>query len=148
MKKRRISAMLMTGLFLAALAGCGGEKTYADGTYSGQSEVYQSEDGSEEGNGYGVVTITIKDNVVTDCVFEMYMEDGTLKGEDYGKKNGEIANEGFYKMAQNAVLACAEYASMLVANGGTEGIDAISGATINYHEFLEAADQALAEAEQ
>lgn len=148
MKKRRIFGLLMTGLLLAALAGCGGEKTYADGTYSGQSEVYQSEDGSEEGNGYGVVTVTIENGSITDCTFLTYEPDGTLKDEDYGKKQGEVANKDFYNKAQKAVLACAEYASMLVANGGTDGIDAISGATINYHEFLEAADQALAEAEQ
>jgi major membrane immunogen (membrane-anchored lipoprotein) len=37
---------------------------------------------------------------------------------------------------------------MLVQNGQLDGIDSISGATINYREFKEAVEAALKEAEE
>ena len=62
MKKRMLFAALCLGLCLA-LCACGGKQekkavAYKDGTYTGQSEVYE---GDEEGNGdgYGVATLTI-----------------------------------------------------------------------------------------
>ena len=151
MKMKKI--LLSAGLFLAAssfAAGCGGgnkAKNYKDGTYEGQSSVFENEDGSEEGNGYGVATVTIKDNKITDCTFRTFEPDGTPKGEDYGKADGAVANKDYYNKAQKAVAACDEYASMLVANGQLEGIDAISGATINHGQFREAVTLALKEAE-
>ena len=130
-----------------ALNGMGSIRKRKDGTYEGQSQVYENEEeDSEEGNGYGVVSITIKDNAVTDCEFKTYEPDGTLKGEDYGKKSGGVANRDYYNKAQKAVAACDEYASMLVQNGTLDGIDAISGATINYNEFKEAVTEALGKA--
>ena len=146
--KRKICLAITLCLALSGIVGCGAKKTYSDGTYTGQSEVYQSEDGSEDGNGYGVVTLTIEGGAITDCVFQTFEPDGTLKDSEYGKKQGSVANKDYYNKAQKAVMACDEYANMLVSNGGTEGLDAISGATINYNEFLEAVDQALAKASQ
>ena len=37
---------------------------------------------------------------------------------------------------------------MLIANGQLDGIDAISGATINYNEFVEAVEDALSKAQE
>jgi len=148
MKKKILAILAVCGLSASMLAGCGSSAsaTYADGTYEGQSEIYESEDGSEEGNGYGVVTITITDGKISDCVYQTYEPDGTLKGEDYGKAQGSVANKDYYNKAQKAVAACDEYANMLVANGSLDGIDAISGATINYNEFVEAVEKALDQA--
>lgn len=152
--KRKVKMLsLSLGMLIAAAAmtGCGSDsgesKNYADGTYEGKSEVYENEDGSGEGNGYGVVNITIKDGKITDCTFKTYEPDGTLKAEDYGKADGEVANRDYYNKAQKAVAACDEYANMLVANGQLSGIDAISGATKNYDQFKEAVRNALKEAE-
>ena len=131
------------------LAGCGsGTKTavYKDGTYTATSSVYTNDDGSEDGNGYGTVTLTIKDGKIADCSYQTFEVDGTLKDEDYGKQNGEIANRDYYSKAQKAVAACDEYAKLLVANEGLDGLDAISGATVNYNEFKEAVQLALEEA--
>lgn len=144
---KKILALLLSVMLIAALlSGCG-QVNYKDGTYTAQSSVYigDEEDG-DEGNGYAVVTITIKDNTVVDCVFTMYMEDGTVKDESYGMKNGEIANEGYYKRAQAAVAAGQSYAQMLVESGKLKGVDAISGATISYDQFKEAVNEALKEA--
>ena len=146
MKKRYAFLGALAGL--AVLAGCGGSVSYKDGTYEARSAEYINEDGSEEGNGYGIVNVTIKDGAIADCTFKTYELDGTEKGEDYGKKSGSIANKDFYNKAQKAVGACGKYAEQLVLAGSVDGVDAISGATINYRQFVEAADAALAQAEQ
>ncbi|MBQ8974158.1 MAG: FMN-binding protein, partial [Oscillospiraceae bacterium] len=93
--KIRITALLLICAMAAALmTGCG-SASYADGTYEGTSSVYEGdEDGS--GAGYGVVTLTISGGKITDCQYSTYEPDGTLKDEDYGKQDGEVANKDFY----------------------------------------------------
>ena len=144
-EKKSIGIVLSS---VVLLAGCGDSVSYKDGTYVGKSSVFESEDGSDDGNGYGEVTITISGGQITDCVYKTYEVDGTEKGEDYGKEDGRIANKDYYNKAQKANAACAEYAKMLVQNGQLKGIDAISGATINYNEFCEAVNDALGKAQQ
>ena len=147
--KQKILPLL--GVAALLLAGCGGGRTYADGTYTAQSAVYEGladDEGDEGGDGYGVVTITIRDNAITDCAFTTYMTDGTVKDEDYGKKNGEIANQDYYNKAQRAVKASQNYAEQLAAKGDLKEVDAISGATISYNEFQEAVKAALKQAEK
>ena len=146
--KKIIPYILTVTMLTVVLTGCDGGVTYKDGTYTGQSEVHESEDGTDNGNGYGVVTITIKDGAISECEYKTYEVDGTLKDENYGMEDGRIANKDYYNKAQKANAACAEYASMLVQNGQLEGIDSISGATINYNEFVEAVENALAQAAQ
>ena len=146
--KKILTTLILTLLLPASITACGKEVSYADGTYTGRSEVYESEDGSDNGNGYGEVTITIKDGAISDCVYLTYEVDVSLKDENYGMEDGRIANKDFYNKAQKANAACAEYAQMLVQNGRLDGIDAISGATINYNEFVEAVENALAGAVQ
>ena len=144
---KRIIVILCTGM-LFALAGCGSSTAYKDGTYEGKSNVYVDESGDDAGNGYGVVTLTIKDGRIADCTYLTYEVDGTLKAEEYGKEDGRVANRDYYNKAQKANAACKEYADMLVQNGQLKGIDAISGATINYNEFEEAVNDALDKAKQ
>ena len=129
------------------LTGCG-SVSYKDGTYSAQSSVYQSEDGDEAGNGYGVVDITISGGKITACTFNTYEPDGKLKDEDYGKEGGEVKNKDFYNKAQRARSACENYSQQLVAKGDIAEVDAISGATVNYNEFKEAVTAALKQAEE
>lgn len=139
--------MLLVSACLLAATGCGKRTVnYEDGTYTGISSVFTNDDGTDDGNGYGVVTVTFKDNAVADCVYRTFEENGKLKDRDYGKKGGVIANRDYYNKAQKAIAACDEYASQLIQNGGLDGIDAISGATINYNEFVEAAKDALGQA--
>ncbi len=153
MKKNKIYktvlGAVLAGAFSVSATGCGGSAvTYADGTYTGRSSVYIGDEEVDAGNGYGEVTITIKDGAITACTYLTYEEDGTLKGEDYGMENGEIINRDYYNKAQKANAARDQYAAMLVENGGLSGVDAISGATINYNEFVEAAEAALEQAKQ
>ncbi len=148
MRRKQLPAVLgAVCLGLSLLTACGGgEVTYKDGTYTGQSSVYENDDGTDDGNGYGIVTLTIENGAITDCSFETYDIDGTFKDEEYGKEDGRIANKDYYNKAQKANAAREEYASMLVQNGQLDGIDSISGATINYEEFVEAVEAALSEA--
>ena len=149
MKRMGKAFLLITLLAALALTGCG-SKSYADGTYTAQSMVYEGiedEEFGEEGDGYGVVTITIRDNVITECEFTTYMTDGTVKDSEYGKQNGEIANQDYYNKAQRAVRASQNYAEQLAAKGDLDGVDVISGATISYDEFVEAVQLALKDAE-
>lgn len=64
-----------------------------------------------------------------------------------GTQNGEVANEGFYTRAQRALAGSREYARLLVETQDYHSIDAISGATISYGQFMKAVDNALAQAE-
>lgn len=145
MKKRTAAALCGAAVIAAMLTGCS-SASYADGTYEGKSQVYDGDE-DENGSGYGVVTITIKDNQITACEYNTYETDGTLKGDDYGKQDGEIANKDYYAKAQKAVKACAVYAESLVGKT-LDDVDAISGATISYNEFLEAVQDALNQAKQ
>ena len=148
MKQRTIS-ILAAGLLAASMAaGC--SSSYKDGTYTAQSSVFEGiedeEFGEENGDGYGEVTITVKDNKIVDCQFTTYMTDGTVKGADYGKQDGAIANQDYYNKAQRAVQASQNYADQLKAKGDLKEVDAISGATISYNEFNEAVKLALKQA--
>lgn len=147
MKKRAVYALTALLLCSGLQTGCGSkEVTYKDGTYTARSSVFENDDGTDDGNGYGEVTITIKDGKIAECEFLTYEEDGTFKDKDYGKEDGRIANKDYYNKAQKANAARSEYADMLVANGQLDGIDAISGASINYDQFLESVEIALEEA--
>jgi major membrane immunogen (membrane-anchored lipoprotein) len=146
MKKKFLSFFGMLSLSVCMLTGCG-SKNFADGTYTGQSSVYESDEDGGNGNGYGVVTITIKDNTITECTYETYEPGGTLKDSDYGMQNGEVANRDYYNKAQKAIAACEKYAENLVETNDVSKVDAISGATINYDNFQEAVKDALSQAE-
>lgn len=147
MNKRFLMLPVIAALALS-LGACG-EKSYADGTYSGRSADYvNEEEGEEAGNGYGVVELTISGGNITACTYQTFELDGTLKDEDYGKENGEIKNKDFYNKAQKARAACDNYAQQLVAKQNIKDVDAISGATVNYGEFKEAVSEALKQAEQ
>ena len=142
---KKIAQILIFGLLLIVLAGCGGSASYKDGTYTGQSAMYEGEDDGS-GAGYGVVSLTLKDNKITACEYNTYELDGTLKDENYGKKDGEVANQDFYNRAQRARLACPKYAEQLVSSGDLKKVDVISGATISYNEFKEAVTDAFNQA--
>lgn len=147
MNMKRIICLLAAGAAALTLAACG-DKTYKDGTYKGRSAEYITDDDDGASNGYGEVEIVIKDGKISECSYMTYETDGTPKGDDYGKKDGEIKNQGFYNKAQKANAARDNYAKQLVAKGDIEEVDAVSGATINYNEFVEAVNDALSQAEE
>ena len=147
---KKLLSIFIISILALSFAACSSKET-ADGTYTAQSSVYEGledEDGEEGGEGYGVVTITVKDNVITACEFTTYMPDGTPKDENYGKEDGEIRNQDYYNKAQRAVKASQNYAEQLAAKGSLDQVDAITGATISYDEFKEAVNLALKEGQK
>ena len=144
MKLRKIVTLLLALLLCLLLAACsdqGKNARYADGTYTGRSSDFQ-EDEDGNGAGYGMVEVTIQNNKVIACTFTMYELDGTVKDDSYG---ADLSKENRLK-AQKAVQAAPKYAEQLIAAGSLNGVDAISGATISYNEFLEAVKDALSKA--
>lgn len=142
MKRRVISVVFALVFAFLPLSGCKGSSrdvTYKDGTYIGKS----SED---DQSAYGEVTFTVEDGRITACEFVTRQKDGTIKDENYGKVKGEISNQEYYDKAQLAVNAMKQYAEKLVEAQVVEGVDAISGATISYNQFLEAVNDAMDEA--
>jgi major membrane immunogen (membrane-anchored lipoprotein) len=128
------------GLVLPALllAGCG-RPAYQDGVYTGKS-------GGDDTGAWGEVTLTITGGKVAGCQFITWQKDGSIKDENYGKINGEISNQVYYDKAQLAVRAMEEYARVYRESGDLRKVNAVSGATIAYNQFLEAVENALEQA--
>lgn len=154
---KKYTLLLMASALAIASAGCGNNDSakpeneneknvlnntkeilekVKDGTYTGTSS-------PDNRGGIGKLTVTIKDHKIADVQFEGIQKDGTVKGEDYGKTNGEIENKAFYNKAQAAVKANGEYAQALLQKQEISKVDGISGATISYKQFLEAAQDAF-----
>ena len=121
-----------------AIAGCAAAGL-KDGVYEGTS-------GADDTGAWGEISVRVRDGTVAGCSFTTRQKDGTVKGADYGTINGEIANADFYAKAQLAVRAMERYAQEFAAAGKLDKVEAVSGATISYNQFLEAAEQALKKA--
>ncbi|MDR2633893.1 MAG: FMN-binding protein [Treponema sp.] len=138
--KNRLCTPLLITLILGAfcLSACAKE-TYRDGTYTGTSSL-------DDTGAYGEVSLTLAQGKIRQCRFVTWQKNGTIKDEDYGKVNGEISNQDFYDKAQLAVRAMERYAAQYVEVQDLKQLDAISGATIAYNQFIEAVEQALEKA--
>ncbi|MDR0663197.1 MAG: FMN-binding protein [Spirochaetaceae bacterium] len=136
MRKKYFWVLLTAALGLSA--GCG-KRVYEDGVYTGRS-------GADSDGAWGEVTVTIAEGRVSDCRFVTYQKDGAVKGGDYGKVNGEISNRDYYNKAQLAVRAMDEYARRYSETGDLRKVDAVSGATIAFNQFIEAVEYALGKA--
>ena len=110
-----------------------------DGTYTAESK-------PDDKGGIGRITITVADHKITAAEFVGIDKAGNVKAEEYGKTNGKVENPVFYKKAQLAVKANAKYAEELLQAQELAKVDAISGATVSYGQFMEAAKKALGEA--
>jgi major membrane immunogen (membrane-anchored lipoprotein) len=133
---KKIFGLIAAGCLGLLVLGACGKTGYTDGTYSGRS-------GADDTGAWGEVTITIAGGKVARCSFVTRQKDGTVKDEDYGKVNGEIANRTFYEKAQLAVRAMEQYAGEYVEKQSLKELDAVSGATIAYNQFIEAVENAL-----
>lgn len=106
-----------------------------EGTYTGKS----SED---DFGGHMEVTITVADGKISDTEVKNLQKDGSEKGEDYGKEAGE---EG-HKTAQMTLEASQTYGQELTEKGSVEEVEAVTGATQSYNQFVEAANDAINQA--
>ncbi|TWH46225.1 FMN-binding protein [Sporomusa sp. KB1] len=133
-------------LTVSLLAGCGGAKetgpaakSYKDGTYTARSS-------PDERGAVGEITLVIEKGRIIKADYRGIKKDGTIKDEDYGKTNGKIENQEFYKKAQHALKASTDYPTKLVETQNVKAIDAVSGATVSYQQFSEAVKKALNQA--
>jgi major membrane immunogen (membrane-anchored lipoprotein) len=133
MKKIIVVFILIAGISL--LSSCG-KSAIKDGVYSGISS-------ADDTGAYGEVRITVSARKISACDFVTWQKDGTIKDENYGKVNGEISNRPFYDKAQLAVRAMETYAAQYVEKQNLKSVDAISGATNSYDQFIEAVEEAL-----
>lgn len=131
-------AVLFSLLVFFSVSGCDRTRYYESGTFSGRS--------FDDPTGYGVVTIQIEENKIVDCQYEMRLRNGNIKDEEYGKVNGDMRNRSYYEKAQFAVKSAPLYIKQLLEVQKPSKVDAISGATIAYNQFLDAVDAALDQA--
>lgn len=110
-----------------------------DGTYTGVSE-------KDEHGGYMETTITVEGGKITDATLRNLDADGTEKGEDYGKVDGEIKDQDMYDKAQQSLTGAAEYPKQLVEKGSVDALEAVSGATSSLERYKDAANKALEQA--
>jgi major membrane immunogen (membrane-anchored lipoprotein) len=141
MKRKWLGLLLASFCVTALILGSCGKTEYKDGTYSGKS-------GPDDTGAWGEVRVVIGGSKIAECSFLTRQKDGIIKGEDYGKVNGEISNQDYYDKAQLAVRAMGKYAKDYVEKQNLKDIDAVSGATNSYNQFIEAVEDALEEAKK
>ena len=115
-KKNVLASLLLAGAMFLTACGGSASSTSAAGGVSG------SFTGTAKGMGDVSVTLTLTDNVITDC---------TAKGDEETPGIGSAVIEQFPGE---------------VVEGNTINLDSISGATITSNAFVEAAKAALTEA--
>ena len=92
------------------------------------------------------MTLIIRDKKIIAAEFTGYDLFGNVKGDDYGSLTGKDSAD--YKKAQVAVNAIKTYPAQLVETQDLSKVDAISGATISYGQFVETTKRAVAEASE
>lgn len=122
---------------LLLFSGCQSkDKALTDGTYQGVST-------KDDEGAYAKVKIEIENKKIKSVAFETIQKDGSIKDAEYGKKNGEIADQNYYNKAQIAVKAMETYRAALESKQSIDEVEVVSGATISYNQFKEAVKDAL-----
>lgn len=106
--------------------------------------IYTIESSLNEEFGKSVLTLTIKDKKITAASFTGYDLFGNVKDKNYGSLTGKDSDD--YKKAQVAVDAIKIYPQQLVETQDLSKVEAISGATISYDQFVETTLRAVEEA--
>jgi len=114
---------------------------YKDGRFTAKSS-------ADENGAIGEIALVIKNGKIMQADYRGIKKDGTIKDKEYGKTSGKIENQEFYNKAQLAVKAAATYGPKLIETQDVDKIDAVSGATVSYNQFAEAAKKALKQADK
>jgi len=135
------------GIFLT---GCGSDEistpkvnTYKINLSNAKDGIYTVESSLDAELGKSVLTLTIRGKKITDAEFAGFDIFGKRKDENYGEFAATVAD---YQKAQAAVDAIKIYPAQLVETQDLSKVDAISGATISYNQFVETVTRAVAEA--
>ena len=146
--KKFLAAICATALLMT---GCGSGDKPAHKPASNKIDLSNAKDGTytvesslDEKLGKSVLTLTVKDKKITAAEFKGYDLFGNVKDEDYGSLTGKDSAD--YKKAQVAVNAIKVYPARLVETQDLSKVDAISGASISYGQFVETTKRAIEEA--
>lgn len=166
MSGRKSFVVLLLGslLSLVLFSGCGGaDKNAVADTVSTAAKpaaspccdlsdakdgTYVAESVADNFMGKGRISIAIKDHKIVSVNYFGVDPEGKIKEKDYGKTNGQVENPAFYQKAQKAVKANSAYAERLLQEQQLAKVDAISGATVSYQQFIEAAKIAIMKAKK
>ena len=147
--------LIMIAALALVVSGCGDDRPPQQSkTESHDIDLSKANDGTytvdssrDDKLGYSTLILTIDNHKITQAEFTGIDLFGNVKNEDYGSLiSGKDSAD--YKKAQIAVKANSEYAKQLVNNQSLEKVDAISGATISYNQFVETVNKAVDEAKQ
>ncbi len=151
--KKSLTAILFSLLLfpISLMTGCGGEEKISHKPAQNKIDLSNAKDGVytvesslDEKLGKSILTLTIKDKKISAAEFAGYDLFGNVKGEDYGSLTGKDSAD--YKKAQVAVKAIKIYPAQLVETQDLSKVDAISGASISYGQFVETTKRAVEEA--
>ena len=138
--------IIMTLLAMQIFSGCGDSQSKTETPKSEEPKfdlsnakdgTYTAESSLDEKLGKSVLTLTIKDKKITAANFSGYDLFGNEKDENYGSLTGKDSAD--YKKAQVAVKAIKTYPQQLIETQDLNKVDAISGASISYSQFIETA---------
>lgn len=141
-RSRQAIALMLGGLVITGCAVAPADLNVADGGFS--DGTFTGHSAADDQGATGEAEITIKGNDVTAVDFVIRDSDGTVRGADHGKTNGEIVDQATYRKAQVGVTAGDEYAAMLVETDDLGAVDAITGASLTYRHYVGAVEDALA----
>ena len=134
------------------ISGCNGEeKISASKSTQNKIDLSHAKDGIyiiessfDDNFGKSVLKLTIKDKKIVAAEFTGYDLFGKVKDENYGSLTGKDSDD--YKKAQVAVNAIKIYPQQLIETQDLSKVDAISGASISYGQFIETTKRAVEEA--
>lgn len=139
--------ILLFAVLLLSLTACTAKKEVSEQIAYNDGE-YTAESSKDEWGGKLILHIKVQDGKIISCEQENLDGEGKEKGEDYGMVEGTATNPGLYKIAQSALENTRKYSDKLIETQDINRVDAISGATVSYNLFKEAASKALEEAEK
>ena len=132
------------------LSGCGSEEipapkvnVYKINLRAAKDGIYTVESSLDPQLGKSVLTLTIRGKKITAAEFAGFDVSGKRKDENYGEFASTVAD---YQKAQAAVDAMKIYPAQLVETQDLSKVDAISGATVSYNQFVETVTRAVEEA--
>ncbi len=148
-EKKNITMMI--GIFSIAMvmSGCGEESAekledvpkldLSLDLSNSKDGIFEAESSLDKALGRGYISIEIQDHKIVNVNFSGKDVFGNDKDENYGGDK----DSPDYKKAQVAVNAMKKYPAQLLETQSLEKVDAISGATISYEQFVETVHEAV-----
>ncbi|MDR3563952.1 MAG: FMN-binding protein [Negativicutes bacterium] len=151
---RFLALLVMLTAIATMISGCGSSHgNGADGGHNDHNHSVVYKDGTyvaksspDERGAVGEIAITIEKGKISKTEYKGIQKDGKIKDKEYGMTNGKIENQDYYDKAQLALKATGTYTARLVETQSVAEVDAISGATVSFNQFTEAAKKALGQA--